>query len=258
MRDLEFTENDKFELVYDIGAGIMAIMAVLVVMLQFSNGLNEVEAKIIKIVDSIIYIIFIIDFCIRLFTCKNKQLFFKRNIIDLIAIIPYGLFSSSAYGSAFKLIRIVSYILRLIENIKEVLFTNGFIYALGSTVIITFLGSVGIYIFESGVSETIVDYGDALWWSFVTVTTVGYGDISPTTTGGRFIACILMLAGIGFLSMLTSTISTFFFSAIKRNDNREKDKEAVNNRCILDISDLPKEERINLISYYNFLKNGEP
>lgn len=254
MKDLEFTDNHRAELIYDILAGVLAIIAVLVVMLQFSSGLSEGEAKAIGIVDSIIYIIFVLDYFIRLITCIDRRKFFKNNIIDLVAILPFGVFTKSTFGSVFKLLRVLVYVLRLVGNIKEILFTNGFLYALGSTVVITILGSVGIYIFEKGVSESIGSYGDALWWSFVTVTTVGYGDISPTTTGGRFIACILMLAGIGFLSMLTSTISTFFFTAIqnKKNEDSELEQDRSGD-CTIDLSVLSEEDKNSLKSYYRYL-----
>jgi len=257
MRDLEFTENEKIEWIYDVVAGIMAIIAVLIVMLEFSKTLTESAMRIINIADILVYIIFALDYFIRLFTAKNKKKFFKHNIIDLIAILPLGFLTSSTLGSAFKLLKVVSYVLRLIGNVKEILFTNGFIYALGSTIIITIMGSIGIYIFEDGISATITNYGDALWWSFVTVTTVGYGDISPSTGGGRFIACILMIAGIGFLSMLTSTISTFFFAALENKKLKEKNEFQDKKQVMIDISDLSLDKRKNLISYYEFLKGGE-
>lgn len=254
MRDLEFTESEKIEWIYDVAAGIMAIMAVLIVMLEFSRTLTESQMKIVNIADKIVYVVFVLDYFVRLFTSKNKKRFFKHNIIDLIAILPLGYITSQTFGSVFKLIKVISYILRLIGNIKEILFTNGFIYALGSTVIITIMGSIGIYIFEDGISETITDYGDALWWSFVTVTTVGYGDISPSTGAGRFIACILMITGIGFLSMLTSTISTFFFSVLERRKLEDEKKINKEYQITIDISDLSLEKRKSLIDYYEFLK----
>jgi Ion channel. len=51
---------------------------------------------------------------------------------------------------------------------------------------------------------------DALWWSFVTITTVGYGDIAPLTTGGRITGIIVMVFGIGILGMFTATIASAF------------------------------------------------
>lgn len=57
-----------------------------------------------------------------------------------------------------------------------------------------------------------VDFATALWWSITTATTVGYGDISPTTSMGKLAAVMVMIIGIGFIGMLTSSISNFFIS----------------------------------------------
>ncbi len=58
--------------------------------------------------------------------------------------------------------------------------------------------------------ESYPTYGDAIWWGFVTFTTVGYGDFYPVTTGGRFFAIVLMLGGVAFLGTLAGTLSAFF------------------------------------------------
>lgn len=251
MRDLEFTKNKKAELIYDITAGFMAVLAVLVVMMEFSYSLTAKQSYYIYIIDNIIYCIFVLDYLIRFILSKNKKKFLKSNIVDLIAILPFGMFSSFKYGRTLKLIRVGTYLLRLIDNVKEIVFTNNFIYALGTTITITIAGSIGIYFLEVRSNGNINTYGDALWWSIVTVSTVGYGDISIVTGLGRIIACILMITGVGFLSMLTSTMSSFFFNRYSRSllINNSKPDESSS----LDISKLSDEDRKNLISYYNYL-----
>jgi len=84
------------------------------------------------------------------------------------------------------------------------------------------LGSVAIYagglVLSCAVIEKWVEppksgfatYGDAIWWGFVTITTVGYGDIVPETTPGRITAVVLMLGGVAFLGTLAGTLSAFF------------------------------------------------
>ena len=89
-----------------------------------------------------------------------------------------------------------------------------------ATVICIILGGIAIH-FAEGMS-----IADGLWWSFVTATTVGYGDISPTTISGRIVAMILMIVGIGLIGSLTSTITALFFQRTKQ-DNPHSAKEKI-------------------------------
>lgn len=254
MRDLEFVESEKAEFIYDICAGVMSIIAVLVVMMEYSETFDPWEMRLVNIFDNIVYWIFVFDYVMRFIGSKDKKYFFKHNIIDLIAIIPFSYISSFKAGSLFKLIRVITYILRVLGDIREILFTNGFIYALGLIIIIILLGSIGIFIFEYGLNSEIRSFEDALWWSIVTVTTVGYGDIVVFTRGGRVIACILMFTGIGFISMLTSTMATFFFSRLRRKENNQTiSSRNVEDIDAINLSGLSMENRKNMINYYNYI-----
>ncbi|WP_322545968.1 potassium channel family protein, partial [Clostridium perfringens] len=71
------------------------------------------------------------------------------------------------------------------------------------TTIIIVLGAVFIALLED------ISFGDAIWWSFVTFTTVGYGDVLLTTNLGRIVAILLMIFGIGFIGVTTSTIAAY-------------------------------------------------
>jgi voltage-gated potassium channel len=252
MRDLDFTSNERIEFIYDIVIGMLALAATFVVALQFSKNITEVQFLYLNKADNVIYFIFVLDFLLRWFLSKDKKTFVKNHYIDLIAILPFHFFTSSVYGSVLKLIRVITYVLRLIHNIKDILYTNGFIYSLGSATIITIIGSFAIYYLEKDTSTTIKSYADALWWSIVTVTTVGYGDISPSTAAGRVIAAILMLSGIGFLSMLTSTVSTYF---ITKSNDKNICKSKNETTSVLDISELSEEKRKLIVEYYEFIKS---
>ncbi len=65
---------------------------------------------------------------------------------------------------------------------------------------------------ETNHESNIHSAADAMWWSFVTVTTVGYGDHFPVTPSGRVLAAVLMIAGIGLFGTFTAYIATAFLS----------------------------------------------
>src|SRR5581483_7844407 len=74
-----------------------------------------------------------------------------------------------------------------------------------------FLGAWLVLLFDNGAKgSNIHSYPDALWWAVVTVTTVGYGDRFPVSAGGRVVAVILMMVGIGLIGTLTATVASFF------------------------------------------------
>jgi hypothetical protein len=73
---------------------------------------------------------------------------------------------------------------------------------LGFTSVVILWSSVGIFMMENGINDHIQTFSDAIWWSIVTTTTVGYGDISPVSIGGRIIAVFLMITGIGMIGTL--------------------------------------------------------
>ncbi len=92
------------------------------------------------------------------------------------------------------------------------------------TITTILLGAYGLYYFES--NANLYSFGDALWLSFVTATTVGYGDLAPITAGGRIVSAVISIMGLGFLGMLAGTIATFFINKkpkeeeIKRNNKK--------------------------------------
>lgn len=113
-----------------------------------------------------------------------------------------------------------------LRTCRRLLRHKGFHYVLVVATATIGLGATGIYIVEKGV--TVNSVGDALWWAVVTVTTVGYGDVSPQTAEGRLIAVVLMFVGIGVISAFTATIASFFVG-----QDQEKDSEEIEQRLSL-------------------------
>lgn len=117
-----------------------------------------------------------------------------------------------------KLFRIGSVSARMLTKVKRFLNTNGFKYVLMLSGASILCATFGMMHFEQ------MTFQDALWWSFVTATTVGYGDLSPTSNAGRIIASLLMLVGIGLIGSLTSSITSFFLHTDEEAKNFSSDK----------------------------------
>jgi voltage-gated potassium channel len=81
------------------------------------------------------------------------------------------------------------------------------------TVAVTIVTAVLIHFTDR---TTFPNIGDGLWWAIQTVTTVGYGDITPTSAGGRLVAALVMVLGIGFLTVVTAAITSAFIESARR------------------------------------------
>lgn len=196
------------EKIYYFLVFILCVVSIVFAVIDFDRGLTRPE----MIIDWIIYAMFVVDYFVRFILAKPKMKFVRSNVFDLLAIIPFN----SAFR-AFRLFRFVKLLRlmrlfrigalsgRLLSRSSRFFDTNGFKYVLVVSAAAIFLAAVAISYFEH------MSFQDALWWSFVTATTVGYGDISPASGIGRIIACMLMLVGIGLIGSLTSTITSFFF-----------------------------------------------
>jgi voltage-gated potassium channel len=83
------------------------------------------------------------------------------------------------------------------------------------TFLLVVFASIGILLCETNAASNIKTAGDAIWWSMTTVTTVGYGDRYPVTTGGRVVAMVLMLGGVGLFGALSGIIASTFLGGAK-------------------------------------------
>ena len=99
-----------------------------------------------------------------------------------------------------------------LNRIRSVLLHHGLYLVLIAVTVIVFAAAALEVVFESHSHGPIAihNFGNALWWAVVTVTTVGYGDKVPTSGAGKFVAVGLMLTGIGLVGFLTATVASFF------------------------------------------------
>ena len=248
---IEIFRFNKYSMIYNLFMAILAIGIVVTIIIDSNTIYSSETIRIAHIFDKIVWIIFIFDYVVRLVIAEDKFLFVRHNIIDLIAIFPFdAVFQGLRATRLVRLllmIRSFAYLNRVYMRIGKVLKTNDFDHVLWFTFCTIFIGAISISFIDD------MEIGNAFWWSFVTTTTVGYGDIAPTSTGGRLVAVFLMIVGIGFLSTLTGTISTFFINNMNKiNDDDYTNKELctihsmLNNFNVMSIDDINKMHRILL------------
>ncbi|MFS8177555.1 ion channel [Limosilactobacillus reuteri] len=206
--------------IYDIFMALLAIISIVLIVLDYAHEINIVSPPY-SIIDNSILIVFAIDYFVRLFYAKDKKRFFKENIFDLLSIIPvnnlFYVFRMARIGRAFRLLKLLR-IFRLVGltgRLHKFLKTNGLVYYLYISLTVILIAS-SLYCISEKVS-----FGTALWWSITTATTVGYGDVSPTTGLGKTAAVLLMFLGIGFIGMLTSSLTNFFDTSTDNDLEKE-------------------------------------
>lgn len=203
------TENKRIYILYNIAMAILAVASIALIVLDYAKTIN-ISSPPYNIIDNGILIVFAFDYFIRLGRSKDKWKFFKNNIFDLLSIIPAteisSVFRLARIGRLLRLLKVLR-VLRLVGlagRLEKFLKINGLLYYLYASIIVVLITS-SLYCISEKVS-----FSTALWWAIVTATTVGYGDISPTTLIGKLAAVINMLIGIGLIGMLTSSITGCF------------------------------------------------
>jgi voltage-gated potassium channel len=181
----------------------------------FFNVSPEVQ-KILMQIDNFICIIFLIDFFYRFYKAPNKLKFLKWGWIDFISSIPFIDFLR--VGRLLRLLRLLR-ILRAFKSVKHIaehVYKDKSKGLLSTVAVIAFLmvlfSSVTILQVETAPNSNIKTAEDALWWSYTTLTTVGYGDRYPVTTEGRLIAAVLMTTGVGLCGTFAGYIASILMS----------------------------------------------
>ena len=88
---------------------------------------------------------------------------------------------------------------------------------------------------------SVESFDDGLWWALVTITTVGYGDITPVTNLGRIIASSLMIMGIGFIATITAAVSSYFISSFSDKEVTMNELGDKLDRLERELTELKKE-----------------
>lgn len=159
-----------------------------------------------------VWVAFSVDFLIRLYLAENRGWYALRRWYDVVLIVL-------PMFRALRLLRLLALMRMLNRSMAGSLSGKASVYVAGTAALTSVLAAVAVLDVEQHApGANITEFGDALWWSVVTVTTVGYGDFYPVTLQGRLVAVALMIMGISLVGTLTAAVASAFVANIQRHD----------------------------------------
>ncbi|QYX80449.1 potassium channel family protein [Streptomyces akebiae] len=174
---------------------------------------------------------FALDYLIRLFLTERRWEFVRSRWLDLAAVVLPVI-------QPLRLLRVVATLLLVGQRARMASQIKLTTYVGGAVVGLLMFGSLAVLSVERDAPGGNIDtLDDAVWWSFTTMTTVGYGDHAPTTGLGRVLAVGLMLSGIALLGVVTANIAAWFIARFEKDDAEERRQTAA-------IAELAEEVRL--------------
>jgi voltage-gated potassium channel len=166
-------------------------------------------------ISDVIWVIFIVDFIGRFILTQDKARFLKANAIELVSLLL-------PFFRAFRMFRVVI-ALGFLSRVGRTLSARINIYVGLILPLLIYVCALGVYDAEhKAPGANITNFGDAIWWAFVTIGTIGYGDYYPVTVEGRVIAVLLMIAGLAFVSIITVSVATMFLNRLEYDLTKKK------------------------------------
>jgi len=234
IHEIIFEADTPWGKAFDIALLVLIVASVAAVMLETVDSIQKRYGTLLFVLEWLFTIAFTIEYILRLLSVRRPMAYAKSffGIIDLLAIVPTYLeffFVGSHYlvvVRALRLLRIFR-IFKLGHFLKEGAVITAALRAsrVKITVFLVFIlllvviiGSI-MYLVEGGQDKTgFTSIPRSVYWAIVTLTTVGYGDIAPTTTFGQFLAAVVMILGYGVIAVPTGIVTS---EIVKAKDDAE-------------------------------------
>jgi voltage-gated potassium channel len=200
---------------YTIFMLLLSFFALVTLAVNTIFRLDPAISEILQYADYGICFFFFADFIISLYQAERKiKYLLQWGWLDLLSSVP--MIDSLRWGRAARIMRILR-VLRGVRSAKILAdfillrrTESAFLAAALVSILLVVISSIAIIQFESAPEANIKTSEDAIWWAVVTITTVGYGDRYPISSEGRFIAALLMSAGVGLFGTFSGFVASWF------------------------------------------------
>ncbi|SEI93987.1 potassium channel family protein [Demequina mangrovi] len=223
-------KGSRYEAFAKRADGTMAVLAFVFLVvwsarIAFREYLPGSVRATLLTVQGLIWLVFLVDLIIRVALHKQRFRWLISHPLDVIAVIIPA-------ARPLKVLSVFTSGTMLASRKGVVKSTQAVVIAV---LLLIWIGAVAILDAERGHDGAqIVNFGDALWWALVTMTTVGYGDFAPVTVEGRVVATVIMLIGVALIGVVTASVAAWFVSLTQgQDDAREEEREEVTRTQLL-------------------------
>jgi voltage-gated potassium channel len=202
---------------YDLILMILAFISIFIFFFQVFLPKDDPLFQLFRTLDAIIALVFLADFFVRLVRAESRKQYFFRQFgwLDFLGGIPIygmGLFRLARLLRGFRVLRHTNARV-FIRSLRDQLAQNTVLFTIFSALLALFVAAASVLIFEANApSSNIHTAEQAVWWAFVTVATVGYGDYYPVTFAGHVTGVLLMVVGVGIFGVISAFLAHTFIS----------------------------------------------
>lgn len=183
----------------------LAVYATEVLAVQIAPGWH----RVLRAADYSIWALFVVEFLIRISLARRRARYVLKHLPDLAML-------ALPFLRTLRVLRLVPLLRALNRWMADSLRGRVVVYGTTTAVLLVFTGALAILDAERHhPGATITNFGTALWWSCVTITTVGYGDYAPITTEGRFVAVGIMIGGVMLVGAVTASFATWLIERLR-------------------------------------------
>ena len=229
---VEYNDN-KLSKSFALFIQFLIVLSVITFSVETLPNLKPQTKTILNSIEVFCVVVFTLEYLARIYVADNKPKFIFSffGLIDLFAILPFYLSFGLDLRSLrvlrmfrlFRLLKLVRYNRAMRHFAKAMLLAKEqIILFMGVTLVLIYFAAIGIYYFENEAQpEHFSSIFDSLWWSIVTLTTVGYGDVYPITVGGRIFTFFILLIGLGIVAIPTGIISSSLTKVFEPDSDEE-------------------------------------
>jgi voltage-gated potassium channel len=225
----------ELEKKWDKATGIPLLVLALIFLFLYSAPIifPDLDPQLIQtfeVLQTVIWVIFVVDFVGRFTLSPAKRTFMKQNFIEFLAVLLPIL-------RPLRALRLLSVLTIGMRRFGGKLRNKIAIYVFATASLLWFLAGLAVTEAERGAEgANITNFGQGLWWSFITMATVGYGDKYPVTAEGQFVAVGIVLTGIALLGTISAVLAAWLIDSSNESKEANEQENELTRKSLLSLT----------------------